>query len=134
MRRASLMNGCVQSNLVYQTYWRLKETKEKLYKQSVAKRFAHYYRLSCVLPVDDCLFKLLVAGFSVTPDSIERCVPEMVGHQRQVSGFIPESGSRSMSECVNPFELDLSDPAGGLEPFVHGNAGAGRQEVATAFF
>lgn len=52
-----------------------------------------------------------MAGFSVAPCSVEARVPEMIGHQSQVTRLIPEPGPRCMSQGVNSTELDPGGPA-----------------------
>ena len=49
-------------------------------------------------------------------------MPEMIRHQRQVARLIMQPRPGRVPQRMNPFELDLSDPAGGLEPFVNRDA------------
>lgn len=87
-----------------------------------------------LLPVPDRLLELRVVDFSVAPSGVEAIVPEVIRHERQVARLVVKPRPGRMSERVDAFELDLGDPAGRLEPFVHGDPRAGRQEVAGTLF
>ena len=70
-------------------------------------------------PVPHGLLELLVVGMCITPGCIERTVPEMVGHQRNVPLLMPNARAGTVSEGVNPLEAHLRPAADALKAVIN---------------